>query len=194
MVIPFYLTSVVALAAVVLLSTVWPPAIWLLALVGPLVLLGIYDTIQSKHAIRRNFPVLGRLRYLFEFIRPELQQYFIESETDGRPLSREMRSIIYERAKDVRDTMPFGTQQDVYETGYEWMNHSLAAHALPELDPRILVGGKDCKQPYSASVLNTSAMSFGALSRAAVEAINGGAKLGNFFQKHGRRRPDPLSP
>ncbi|MDG2149627.1 MAG: FMN-binding glutamate synthase family protein [Planctomycetota bacterium] len=185
MVIPFYLTSVVALAAVVLLSTVWPPAIWLLALVGPLVLLGIYDTIQSKHAIRRNFPVLGRLRYLFEFIRPELQQYFIESETDGRPLSREMRSIIYERAKDVRDTMPFGTQQDVYETGYEWMNHSLAAHALPELDPRILVGGKDCKQPYSASVLNTSAMSFGALSRAAVEAINGGAKLGNFFQNTG---------
>lgn len=185
MVIPFYVASAVALAAVLVWSSFWPPALWLLVLVVPLVLLGIQDTLQSGHAIRRNFPLLGRLRYLLEFIRPELQQYFVESDTDGRPIPREKRSTIYQRAKDVRDTMPFGTQKDVYETGYEWMNHSLGAHALPEQDPRILIGGPECSQPYSASVLNCSAMSFGALSWAAVEAINGGAKAGGFFHNTG---------
>lgn len=135
----------------------------------------------------RNYPVVGRLRYILEDLRPKMYQYFIESDIDGRPFNRVDRSTVYQRAKTVRDTIPFGTQLDVYATGYEWICHSMAPKAFETLDqdPRVIVGNKDCKQPYSASILNISAMSFGALSGVAVEALNAGAKIGNFAHNTG---------
>src|SRR5690606_34727084 len=149
--------------------------------------LGYYDIFQKRHTIMRNYPVLGRLRYVLEELRPKMYQYFIESDIDGRPFNRVDRSTVYQRAKAVRDTIPFGTQLDVYAEGYEWISHSIAPKAFDSLnhDPRVVIGNKDCKQPYSASILNISAMSFGALSAAAVEALNAGAKIGNFAHNTG---------
>jgi len=142
---------------------------------------------QKKHAIKRNFPVIGNFRYMLEKIRPEIMQYFVETDTEGRPINRLFRSLVYERAKKVTDTTPFGTQLDVYRDGYEWMDHSVYAHKCSDLDgdPRVLVGGADCKQPYSASILNISAMSFGSLSKNAILALNGGAKMGRFAHNTG---------
>ncbi|MBX2984458.1 MAG: FMN-binding glutamate synthase family protein [Bacteroidia bacterium] len=150
-------------------------------------IMGYQDMIQTKHAIRRNFPLLGRLRYLMEDLRPKLYQYFIESDINGHPFHRVDRSTIYQRSKKTLQTIPFGTQLDVYAEGYEWMCHSIAPKAFETLnhDPRVMIGNKDCKQPYSASILNVSAMSYGALSAKAVEAMNGGAKLGRFAQNTG---------
>ncbi len=177
--------SVVALGLPLLLQHWLPGAVWGLALSGPLVALGLYDLTQTRHAIRRNFPLLGRLRYLFESVRPELQQYFVESNSSGRPFSRQLRAVAYQRAKGVTDTIPFGTERDLYAVGYEWMNHSLAAVHPPEQPPRVLIGGPDCRQPYSAAVLNVSAMSYGALSRQAVLALNQGARQGGFYHNTG---------
>ena len=124
-------------------------------------------------------------RYLFELIRPEIYQYFIESETDGVPFGRNQRTLVYQRAKQVRDTVPFGTKEDVYSVGYEWVNHSVAPLHLEASDLRIPVGGPDCTQPYSASILNISAMSYGSISKNAVLALNQGAKMGNFAHTTG---------
>ena len=136
-----------------------PYCYWLLLLFGPIVVIGFYDMVQDKHAIMRNFPILGRGRYIMEELRPKLYQYFIESDTNGRPISRTMRSVVYQRAKDQNDTTPFGTQLEVYEEGYEWMNHSIAPCNAEEMEePRVLIGSKECKQPYSASIFNVSAM------------------------------------
>ncbi len=165
----------------------WPPMWWAFLIVGPVLMLGFYDMFQYRHAIMRNYPVLGRGRYIFEELRPKMYQYFIESETDGKPISRIFRSVAYQRAKDVQDTAPFGTQLDVYEEGYEWLNHSIGSqdpHKL-EQDPRVLIGGPDCEIPYRASLLNISAMSFGSLSNRAIEALNGGAKIGRFAHNTG---------
>jgi len=145
------------------------------------------DFFQKKSAIKRNFPVLGRSRFVAEWLRPKLYQYFIESDTDGRPFSRLKRNIVYQRAKGVNDTTPFGTQLNVYDEGYEWMNHSINpidAHTMDE-HPRVTIGGKNCKQPYSCSVFNVSAMSFGSLSKNAVMALNGGAAIGHFAHNTG---------
>jgi glutamate synthase domain-containing protein 2 len=122
-----------------------------------------------------------------EALRPKIYQYFVESDTDGMPINRLDRSIIYQRAKKQLDTMPFGTQMNVYAEGYEWMTHSIASKDFHKMNhnPRVIVGNKDCKQPYSASILNVSAMSFGSLSGAAVEALNGGAQMGGFAQNTG---------
>ena len=166
---------------------VWSGFWWILGLVVLIVLVGAKDMLQTKHTIMRNFPVLGHLRWVMEALRPKIYQYFVESDTDGMPIDRLDRNIIYQRAKKQLDTMPFGTQMDVYAEGYEWMTHSIASKHFDKMnhDPRVLVGNKDCKQPYSASILNVSAMSFGALSAAAVEALNGGAKIGGFAQNTG---------
>src|SRR6478609_46063 len=162
------------------LYLVWPGAVWFSPLLMLWVGLGSYDLLQTQHTIRRNFPVLGRLRYAFEAIRPEMQQYFVESNTSGRPFSRQERSLVYQRAKNVTDTLPFGTELDVDEVGYEWMNHSLLArHASPE-PPRVRIGGPEVKEPYDAAILNVSGMSYGALSKNAILALNKGAKLGGF--------------
>lgn len=173
--------------ATVMISLAWPPFYWAFIFIGPIVILGVYDLYQPKHSIVRNYPVVGRLRYFMEDLRPKVYQYFVESDTNGKPFSRLNRSLIYQRAKKENDTIPFGTQLDVYENGYEWLSHSIAAISHTELDedPRVLVGGPGCKKPYSASIYNISAMSFGSLSQNAILALNGGAKLGNFAHNTG---------
>jgi glutamate synthase domain-containing protein 2 len=158
-----------------------------LCIVALMLIVAIMDSIQPKKALLRNFPLIGRTRYIAEWLRPKFYQYFIESDYDGRPFSRLDRSLIYARAKKEIDTTPFGTQLNVYDEGYEWMSHSIAAidhHAIAE-HPKCRVGGPDCLQPYDLSLLNVSAMSFGSLSSAAVEALNGGAALGGFAHNTG---------
>lgn len=162
---------------------------WFVILVILLIIagLGFYDMFQKKHSIMRIYPVFGRLRYFMEELRPKIYQYFIESDIDGKPINRIDRSTIYQRAKKENDTMPFGTQLDVYTEGYEWLCHSMSPkdYNLLDQDPRVLVGNKDCKQPYSCSIYNISAMSYGSLSSNAVEAMNAGAKLGSFAHSTG---------
>ncbi|MEX1258982.1 MAG: FMN-binding glutamate synthase family protein [Gemmatimonadota bacterium] len=176
----FYFVSAGTLFLVAVMGMLWPPALAALAVVGPLVGLGIYDVVQRRRTILRNFPILGHFRYGFEAIRPEIQQYFVESNIDAFPIEREMRSIVYRRAKGQLETQPFGTQRDVYRDGYEWAAHSLTDVAVLEEEPRIRVGGRECRHPYLASRLNISAMSFGALSPTAVRALALGAKKGGF--------------
>ena len=180
-----FLVSVVLLvftllgAGVTGLSGWWPLLFLILSLVG------LHDLNQEHHAILRNYPVIGHLRFMFEYIRPEIRQYFLESETDATPFSRAQRSLVYSRAKGESDKRPFGTQLDVRSVGYEWINHSIATTRLQGHDFRIQVGGRDCKQPYSMSRFNISAMSFGALSANAVLALNLGAKRGGFAHDTG---------
>jgi len=162
-----------------------PRALWSLVVIFPLLSRGLFDSFQKEHAILRNFPLIGHGRYLLESIRPEIQQYFIEMDTEGKPMSREERSVVYQRAKNELDTIPFGTQHDVYKPGFEWVNHSLTATAAPKEAPRVLIGGPDCTKPYDASLLNVSAMSFGALSPTAVQALNEGARKGGFAHNTG---------
>ena len=183
----FKVFAVVSIALTAIISFFWHPFLWAFAVVLPLVALGIYDMYQTHHAIMRTFPIVGRGRYWMEWLRPKIYQYFVESDIDGRPFNRTERSIVYQRAKKDVDTTPFGTQLDVYEEGYEWMNHSIAAKEFAKLnqDPRVLIGGPDCKQPYSASIFNVSAMSFGSLSTNAVLALNAGAKIGGFAHNTG---------
>src|ERR1700749_3218829 len=152
---------------------------------GALTLLGIRDLTQKGHAVLRNYPISAHLRFLLEEIRPEMRQYFFESEKDGMPFSRDTRALVYQRAKMVLDKRPFGTQEDVYREGYEWMHHSVSPKVGASEKFRITIGGPDCKKPYSASVFNISAMSFGALSPNAVRALNAGAKKGGFAHDTG---------
>ncbi|GEC72184.1 FMN-binding glutamate synthase family protein [Flavobacterium flevense] len=147
--------------------------------------IGFYNSVQKKHAILRNFPVIGYFRYIFESISPEIQQYFIERSTDGKPFSRNQRSLVYQRAKNIDSNTPFGTQLDLNHTNYEGIKHSIFPAKVNEELPRVLVGGKDCKQPYSASLLNISAMSFGSLSENAIVALNKGALRGHFYHNTG---------
>jgi glutamate synthase domain-containing protein 2 len=166
-------------------TTMWPPAAWLFIVLWPVIILGIHDMTQRKHTILRLYPVAGHFRFMFESVRKEMQQYFVESELDGRPVAREYRSLVYQRAKGERDTRPFGTVFDLYRDGCEWINHSLAPKEIVDHDPRIIFGEKNCKQPYGAAPLNISAMSFGALSKNAIMALNKGAKLGGFAHNTG---------
>ena len=184
----FILISIITIVAILAVAYFWPPMLWSFLLIGPLVLMGVFDILQKKHTIRRNFPLIGRFRYVLESIRPEIMQYFVETDTQGRPLNRILRSLVYQRAKGENDTEPFGTQMDLYHSGYEWMEHSMYAKQNPQHIvefPRLIIGGKDCKQPYSSSLLNISAMSFGSLSKNAVLALNKGAKMGNFAHNTG---------
>jgi glutamate synthase domain-containing protein 2 len=148
-------------------------------------LLGTHDVIQTKHTLLRNYPLQAHLRFLAEAIRPELMQYFIEKDTDGRPYDRNHRSVVYQRSKGALDEKPFGTQLDLYKEEYEWLSHSIAPKQKSTEQFRIQVGGDACKKPYSASILNISAMSFGALSANAIMSLNKGAKLGNFYHDTG---------
>lgn len=181
----FFVSASLLVAALLVGGLLYPPVLFAFAIVGPVIALGLQHAFQTKKAILRNFPLLGLFRYGFEKIRPEIQQYFIESETDGQPISRDMRSVVYQRAKQQTDTLPFGTQRNVYADGYEWISHSLAPSHVDPKTLRIKVGGPQCTQPYSASLLNISAMSYGALSRTAIQSLNGGAKLGGFFHNTG---------
>ena len=190
----FIFLSFLTLILTIAIYFIWEPIKWSLILTAPLILLGFYDLTQKRQTILRNFPVLGHLRYVLEAIRPEIMQYFVETDTQGRPINRMFRSLIYQRAKDVTDTVPFGTQMDVYRSGYEWMDHSMYAIDQDQVDssPRVEVGSKHCNQPYSASILNVSAMSYGSLSKNAVLALNKGAKIGGFAQNTGEGSISPF--
>lgn len=163
----------------------WSPILWLLVLLVPFILVGIFDLTLAKHNVLHNYPVIGHLRYMLEFISPEIRQYFIETNENGRPFNRITRDLISARSKNADDTLPFGTQLDVMQVGYARANHSLAPKPPTEEEGRVTVGGPACKQPYSASRLNVSAMSFGALSSNAIRALNAGAKIGNFAHNTG---------
>jgi glutamate synthase domain-containing protein 2 len=153
--------------------------------------LGLRDISQTKHAILRNYPIAAHLRFLLETIRPEVRQYFFEADTDGTPFPRDKRAIVYQRAKKELDKRPFGTQHNVYEGGYEWLAHSMVPKA-PVREPfRVMIGGPQCTQPYSASVFNISAMSYGSLSANAIRALNRGAKLGRFAHDTGEGSVSP---
>jgi glutamate synthase domain-containing protein 2 len=188
----FYVITTPLAIGVVVAAILWGPpwTPWNMAAWSPgaiflgLWLLGLHDLTQRHKAVLRNFPVIGHFRYLLESIRPEINQYFVESETDGRPFNRELRSLVYQRAKGVRDTRPFGTILDLSHEGAEWMTHSLAARA-PSPPPRVRIGDGRCAVPYDASLLNVSAMSYGSLSKNAILALNGGAKKGGFAHNSG---------
>ena len=158
--------------------------LWLLFF-GALTAIGAYDLKQQHHAVLRNYPIIGHLRFMLEYIRPEIRQYFLESETDAAPFSRAQRSLVYARAKGQSDKRPFGTQLDLRALGYEWLTHSIAPSRIETHDFRVPVGGDQCTQPYSMSLFNVSAMSFGALSANAIMALNQGAKLGGFAHDTG---------
>ena len=157
---------------------------WFLVFTG-LAALGFRDLRQTKSAVLRNYPVIGHLRFMLEKIRPEMRQYFLESDNEATPFSRSQRSLAYARAKGETDKRPFGTQLDVKGDGHEWINHSLAPTHVASHDFRITIGGPACTQPYEASVFNISAMSFGALSANAIQALNSGAQRGRFAHDTG---------
>ncbi|MFJ4811631.1 FMN-binding glutamate synthase family protein [Streptomyces longwoodensis] len=171
-----------AAAAAVVVSPWWCLAAVPLCLLG---LLGVADLVQPRHSVLRNYPVLGHARFLLERIRPELQQYFIERNFDGRPFDRDVRSIVYERAKGTDAEQPYGTERDVYQPGYEYLVPSMAPRPVPDTPPRVRIGGPDCRRPYDMALLNVSAMSFGSLSANAILALNGGAAAGGFAHDTG---------
>jgi len=183
----FIIISAVITTSILGISFFWKPILWSFLIFLPMILVGISDILQKKHTIQRNFPVIGHFRYWLENFRPEIQQYFVETDIEGTPINRIFRSLIYSRAKNQNDTTPFGTKSDVYRVGYECMTHSMYPkhHDEVEQHPRVLFAGKECKQPYNASILNISAMSFGALSKNAIIALSKGAKLGGFAHNTG---------
>ncbi len=183
-----YLSVMLAGICLVLGAALWAWAgvdMWL-ALIGAVALLiGLHDMQQSPRAVLRNYPLIGHIRFLFEWVRPELRQYLLESDSEAVPFSRQQRSLVYQRSKGESDKRPFGTQLDVNAAGYEWINHSMQPSSVASHDFRISIGGGRCSKPYSASLFNISAMSFGALSANAVLALNGGAKAGGFAHDTG---------
>ncbi len=180
----------IALIAVYLLVTIYFVATkgsspFLLIVPILLAVFAISDITQTKHTIRKNYPILGRFRYMFEAIRPEMRQYFFEGELDGKPFNRRERSIVYQRAKNEKQTVSFGMQDDPNRIGYEWASHSVYPKHVQNEDFRTLIGGDQCTQPYNASIYNISAMSYGALSKKAITSLNEGAKIGGFAHNTG---------
>lgn len=183
-ILPLVLTGVAA-AAVLAAALVSP---WWWAAAGPLLLLLLvasYDLLQRRHSVLRNYPLLGHLRFALEAVRPEIQQYFVERNVDGRPFDRDTRSIVYERAKGTDAEEPFGTERDLYQPGSEYLTPSMAPRPVRTDPPRVRIGGPDCTRPYDMALLNVSAMSFGSLSANAVLALNTGAQLGGFAHDTG---------
>lgn len=180
-----YALSLTGFIVSVLASTIWGGWFYVVpVLLGGLAATGTWDLLQRKRTVSRNYPILAHFRYFLESIGPEIRQYFIQSDTDERPFSREQRTIVYQRAKNVLDKRPFGSQLGMYDEGFEWINHSLQPSALKDADFRIVIG-KQCAKPYNASVFNISAMSFGSLSANAILSLNAGAKMGNFYHDTG---------
>jgi glutamate synthase domain-containing protein 2 len=179
--------TIICFIAAAVLAVVTSSIAWIvvaLVFAAPLAV-GLYDLVQRRHSILRNYPILGHARFALEAIRPELQQYFVERNYDGRPYDRDTRTSIYERAKGVKDEQAYGTERDVAEPGYEWLLQSMHSFDPPKTPPRVKVGGPDCSQPYEMALLNVSAMSFGALSGAALTALNQGAAKGGFAHDTG---------
>ncbi len=158
---------------------------WLLLISLPLLLIATRDVLQKKHAITRNYPLIGHMRYFLESIRPELRQYFFESDLDGKPFNRRQRSIVYQRSKNEKETVAFGMQTNPMTPGYEWVAHSIYPITIEEKDLRVWIGNYQCMQPYHASIYNIGAMSYGALSKTAIESLNEGAKIGSFAHNTG---------
>lgn len=183
----FLIISITLLALTGILIYINWKFVFLLVFFLPLIIMGLYDMYQSKKTIRRNFPLLGRMRYLLEGVGPEIRQYFVETDLDGKPFNRLQRNIVYQRSKKETDSMPFGTQLDVYQDGYEWINHSIRAISFSKVNenPRVHIGSSQCTKPYESSMFNISAMSFGSLSKNAILALNNGAKQGGFFHNTG---------
>lgn len=175
-----FVALLTALAAALLsLAVVGPWGWWIpAAVVAVVAAVGVYDLVQRKHSVLRNYPVLGHMRFLLEALRPEMQQYFIERNFDGRPFDRDVRSLIYERAKGTAAEVAFGTERDIDQVGYEYLVHSARPVDLPDEPYRVRVGGPDCARPYDMALMNVSAMSFGALSANALRALNNGARKG----------------
>lgn len=193
-----FVTLTLSLLATLVLLGLWIafPKLWLWILLPCLLAaalgaLGLYDLLQTRHAILRNYPIIAHLRFILEDIRPELRQYFFENEKDGLPFPRDKRAIVYQRAKGELDKRPFGTQLDVYESHYEWLHHSMAPKPVAEESFRLMIGGSRSRQPYSASIFNISAMSYGALSANAIRALNRGAKVGGFAHDTGEGSISP---
>ena len=183
-----YITLTIALAAAVASALLAQnlPVLWIVSgLATVLTLLGLHDLTQKQHSVLRNYPITAHLRFLLEQVRPEIRQYFLEDDTHGTPFARKKRAVVYQRAKGQLDKVPFGTQLDVYASDFEWLGHSLAAKEPSQEPFRVKIGGPACARPYSASIFNVSAMSFGALSANAVRALNKGAKMGGFAQDTG---------
>lgn len=185
-----YVAALVLTLACIALAPRWPAAGWGVAMFGALALLGTWDLLQKRSTLRRNYPILAHFRYGLEAVGPEMRQYFIEGDTAEVPFSRQQRSLVYQRAKNVMDVVPFGSQQDMYAVDYEWLNHSLAPLHVASHDFRVEIGGGTA-QPYSASVFNVSAMSFGALSANAIRALNEGARRGGFYHDTGEGSISP---
>ncbi len=181
----YYAVAFLGLPLTLSLGWLWTPALWLLVIVIPYVLIGFYDLTTTKHNVLNNYPVLGHFRYMLEFVSPEIRQYFVETNDSGRPFNRITRALVYSRAKGQQDTQAFGTQYDIMKVGYHRSNHSLAPKEVDKSEERITLGGPQCDKPYNASRLNVSAMSFGALSHTAIRALNGGARDGGFAHNTG---------
>ncbi len=178
-----YLGGVLVMAALGLFRDPW----WFIGvgLAMPLAVIGLRDLVQKQNAILRNFPLVGHIRYLAEAISPEIQQYFIERHTDGTPISENHRNLIYGRSRDDDPTHPFGTELDLYDGTYHGLFHSIYPVNVLDEPPRVAIGGRDCKQPYEASLLNVSAMSYGALGPTAIRALSEGARIGGFYVNTG---------
>ncbi|MBI1318300.1 MAG: FMN-binding glutamate synthase family protein [Candidatus Hydrogenedens sp.] len=181
----FLIAGAATLAAIGLLGWWWHAAWWAFALVVPVFGIGVADMLQTKNTIIRNFPFLGHFRYLSLMISPEIHQYFVENDTDGKPFNKTQRAFVSKRADQRPETHPFGTQQDVYALNYEWAAHSIYPKPVADSPPRVRIGGDACRQPYDAALLNISAMSYGSLSSKAILALNQGAKMGGFFHDTG---------
>jgi len=185
-----YVVSLLLLAAAIVAAAWNRDHAWLALLAAVPAAVGTIDLLQRRSTLRRNYPLLAHFRYGLESIGPEMRQYFIESDTAEVPFSRQQRALVYQRAKSVNDVRPFGTLQDVYGNAYEWINHSLAPGELRSHDFRLTIGA-GCAQPYSASVFNISAMSFGSLSPNAIRALNAGARRGGFYHDTGEGSISP---
>jgi glutamate synthase domain-containing protein 2 len=189
-----YLGLVAALVALVLGIAEWREGTgWrvLAVIAGALVAFGILDLAQKRSTLRRNYPLLAHIRFFFEFVRPMLRQYIVESDNEEVPFSAVQRAIVKQRAKNALDVRPFGTELDVYAERYEWINHSIVPTRIENHDFRVTVGGPECAHPYSASVFNISAMSFGAISPNAIRALNEGARRGDFYHDTGEGSLSP---
>ncbi len=175
----------VGVAVAALACALWSPARWGLIVLVPLLLVALWDFMQRAHTLRRNYPLVARIRWIMEDLRPFAQAYIVEGDLDGRPFAHDERGLVYARAKGDLDAHPFGTELDVYSDEYQWMSHSMAPNAAAPACWRVDVGSDQCAQPYSAALLNISAMSFGSLGSHAIEALNLGAKRGDFYHDTG---------
>jgi glutamate synthase domain-containing protein 2 len=181
----FIIISIIALIIVGVIGIFVHAFWWVYIPVGIVIVLGVLDMLQSQNIIIRNFPVLGHFRYLAQSIAPEIHQYFVENDTDGKPFDRIQREFVNQRSEKDLGTHPFGTELDLYDNEYEWAPHSIYAKDLLDAPPRIRIGTEQCSQPYDAALLNISAMSYGSLSKPAIRALNSGAQKGNFFHDTG---------